>query len=111
MNAVDVLAVSAATGGVLLGLAPALQIRKIVQRRSSEGVSLGYWVVLLASMSVWLAYGVALRNAAMMVTNTVAVTVGIAMLIVGWIFRVRPPAAAADGQPAEVPAHKVAEPV
>lgn len=90
MTTVDVLAVSAATGGVLLGLAPALQIRKIVQRRSSEGVSLGYWAVLLASMTVWLAYGLALGNAAMIVTNTVAVTVGIAMLIVGWAYRPKP---------------------
>lgn len=96
MSAVDVLAVVAAFGGVMFGLAPVLQIRAIVRRRSSEGVSLGYWVVLLASMVVWLVYGLVLGNAAMIVTNCVAVTVCVAMMIVGWIYRPKAGRSAAD---------------
>jgi MtN3 and saliva related transmembrane protein len=55
-----------------------LQIRKIVHHRSSHGVSVGYMTVLFVGFLLWLAYGIALGNWAMIVPNVVA-----AIVIVG----------------------------
>lgn len=94
MTLTSTLGLIASTGGVLLGLAPIMQIRLIVARQSSEGVSIGYWAILLVAMGVWLAYGVALGNAAMIVPNAVSCTVAVAVMTVAW--RYRPPALAAS---------------
>lgn len=77
------LAAAATTGGVLLGLAPAAQIRLIRQRGTSEG----YWLVLLLGMSTWLAYGIALGNPAMIVSNTVSATMSAVMVGTCWWHR------------------------
>ncbi len=82
MDAVAVLGVVATLGGVLLGLSPVMQMRVVVARRSAEGVSLGYWLVLVVAMGLWLAYGLVSRNAAIIVANTVSCTVGAAMIVV-----------------------------
>lgn len=72
MNVTTVLAVSAATWGVAMGLSPLLQLRRTVARRSSADVSVPYLGVLLVGFVLWLAYGVALGNAALIVSNAVA---------------------------------------
>jgi MtN3 and saliva related transmembrane protein len=54
---------------------PLLQIRKIVQHRSSHGVSLGYMTVLFVGFLLWLSYGIALGNWALIVPNVVAAVV------------------------------------
>ena len=55
-----------------MALAPILQIREIVRRRSSEGVSIGYFAVLLVGFGLWVAYGVASHNLPLVVPNCVA---------------------------------------
>ena len=45
---VSVLAASASAWGVLMGLSPVLQIRRMLRERSSREVSLGYFSILLA---------------------------------------------------------------
>ena len=45
-----------------MAVSPVLQIRKIVQHRSSRGVSLGYMIVLLIGFVLWFAYGVSTRQ-------------------------------------------------
>lgn len=75
MNA-TALAILAATWGVVMAVSPVLQIRKIVRRRSSLDVSIGYLVVLVVGFSLWIAYGIAIRNAALIVPNVVALLVG-----------------------------------
>jgi len=42
-----VLAVAAASWGVVMALAPLLQLRRMLGRRSSDDVSIGYLVLLL----------------------------------------------------------------
>ena len=75
-------AAAAASWGVAMALAPLLQIRKIRRSRSSANVSLAYQQVLLVGFLLWLAYGIADRNAALIVPNTVAAVVSVATIAV-----------------------------
>ena len=63
----DLLGVIAASYGVLMAISPALQIRRMLQRRSSADVSLSYLLVLEVGFALWIAYGVALPNLALIV--------------------------------------------
>lgn len=51
----DTLAVLAASWGVLMAISPILQIRRILERQSSDDVSLGYLGVLLVGFTLWVA--------------------------------------------------------
>lgn len=81
------LAVSAATWGIAMALAPLLQIRAIRAHGSSQGVSVGYQQVLLVGFVLWISYGVAIGNAALIVPNTVAAVVSTATIGVALRFR------------------------
>jgi MtN3 and saliva related transmembrane protein len=83
----DVLGVVAAAWGVLMAISPLLQIRRILERRSSDDISLGYLVVLEVGFLLWLGYGIALGNAALVIPNLFAVGVGVAMFVVALRFR------------------------
>jgi MtN3 and saliva related transmembrane protein len=84
---VTVLAISAATWGIAMAVSPVLQIRKIVHHRSSHGVSVGYMSVLFVGFLLWLAYGIALENWAMIVPNIVAAIVIVATMAVTLRYR------------------------
>jgi len=81
------LAVTAATWGILMALAPVLQIRRILRLRSSRDISLGYLGVLTVGFVLWIAYGLALENAALVVPNTIALAVGAATFAVALRYR------------------------
>jgi MtN3 and saliva related transmembrane protein len=66
------LGITAASWALVMALAPILQIREIVRRGSSEGVSIGYFAVLLAGFGLWVAYGVANGDMPLIVPNCVA---------------------------------------
>ena len=82
-----VLAAAAATWGVAMAVSPLLQIRSIRRHRSSRGVSVAYQQVLLVGFLLWLSYGIALGNAALIVPNTVATIVCVATIIVSLRYR------------------------
>lgn len=88
---IDLLGFVAASFGVLMAVSPALQIRRMLQRRSSADVSLGYLTVLEVGFLTWLAYGLALPNYAIVVPNMVAFAVGLATVVVALRFRREPP--------------------
>jgi MtN3 and saliva related transmembrane protein len=72
----------AASWAVVMALGPVLQIREILRRRSSAGLSLGYLAVLLVGFALWVAYGVASDDLPLVVPNTLAflvmcVTIGV----------------------------------
>lgn len=90
----EILAVLAASWGVLMALSPILQIRRILERRSSADVSIGYLGVLLVGFALWAGYGLSIANAALIVPNGVALVVGLATVLVAW--RYRTPAGTAD---------------
>jgi uncharacterized protein with PQ loop repeat len=58
------LAVLAATYGVLMGVSPVLQIRRMVVRKSSSDVSVGYFGILTGGFVLWLLYGLVDRKRA-----------------------------------------------
>ena len=87
MNATTFLGFAAATFGVAMGLSPLLQLRRVVARGSSADVSLPYLGVLLVGFVLWLAYGLSLHNAALVVSNVVATVVCVATIAVALRYR------------------------
>lgn len=79
---VPALAVAASSWGVLMGIAPLLQIRRMLRRRSSRDVSLGYYMVLLAGFGLWISYGIAAGNLVLVIPNSVALLVGTSLVVV-----------------------------
>jgi MtN3 and saliva related transmembrane protein len=84
------LAVAAAAWGVLMGVSPVLQIRRMVRRRSSRDVSVGYFSILLVGFGLWISYGIASRNLALIVPNSVALLIGVSTIAIA--LRLRRPA-------------------
>ena len=70
-----------------MAVSPALQIRTMLRTRSSRDVSLGYYAVLLVGFGLWIAYGVALENFALIVPNSIALCVCTATIAVALRFR------------------------
>ena len=87
---VGVLGVLAASWGVLMAVAPLLQIRRMRERRSSRDVSMAYLGVLQFGFALWAAYGVSLGNAAIVLPNSVAFIVGVVTMLVAWRYRAAP---------------------
>ncbi len=86
-----ILATAASSWAVLMGIAPVLQIRRMLRARSSREVSLAYFMVLLVGFLLWIAYGVAAGILALVIPNTVALLTGAAVVIVALRLRGRPP--------------------
>lgn len=76
------LGVAAATWGLLMALAPLLQVREVKRRRSSAGVSGGYFWVLLVGFALWLSYGLASHDLPLAIPNFVA------LLVIGYTITV-----------------------
>lgn len=83
----DTLGLAAASWGVLMALSPLLQMRRMLERRSSADVSIAYLGVLEIGFSLWIAYGIALRNAAIAVPNSVALVIGAATIFIALRYR------------------------
>lgn len=81
------LGIAAAAWGVVMALAPMLQIRRIIRRRSSADLSLGYFGVLLPGFALWVCYGLARGDWPLVVPNVIAFTVGAATVVVGIVVR------------------------
>jgi MtN3 and saliva related transmembrane protein len=84
---VTVLGVAAASWGVIMGLSPVLQIRRIIRRRSSDDVSISYFAVLLTGFLLWIAYGIAIGDLVLIIPNSVAICVAIATILVARRYR------------------------
>ena len=97
----DALPLIAGAWGVLMGLAPLLQIRTILRRRSSADVSIASMGVLLVGFALWLAYGLSIGDGALIATNVTALTVTTTAIAVTLAFR-RPRPSATTG-PVPVP--------
>jgi MtN3 and saliva related transmembrane protein len=84
------LAFIAATWAIAMALGPVLQIRKIVEHKSSRSISIWYFGVLLVGFVLWLGYGIAASNVALIVPNALATVVIGATIMVAWRYRQRP---------------------
>jgi uncharacterized protein with PQ loop repeat len=83
----DTLGVAAAAWGVLMAISPLLQIRRMVERRSSADVSIAYLAVLEFGFLLWIGYGISLGNPFIAIPNSVAALVGAATMLVAWTLR------------------------
>lgn len=83
----DALGIAAAAWGVMMAISPLLQIRRILERRSSADVSIGYLAVLQIGFTLWVGYGWSLGNLAIVVPNSVAFMVGVATILIALRFR------------------------
>ena len=86
---VPVLAVIASAWGVLMGIAPLLQIRRMLRERSSQDVSVGYFMILLTGFLLWISYGIAAENMVLVIPNSVALLVGVVLVTVALRLRRR----------------------
>jgi MtN3 and saliva related transmembrane protein len=80
--ATTALASAASSWAVLMGIAPGLQIRRMLREQSSREVSLGYFIILLVGFLLWIAYGSAAGIPALVIPNIVALLVGATVIIV-----------------------------
>jgi MtN3 and saliva related transmembrane protein len=78
----ETIAPFAAAYGVLMAVSPVLQIRRMLQTRSSADVSIGYLAVIEFGFGLWVAYGVSLPNWALAVPNSVAFIVGLVTILI-----------------------------
>jgi MtN3 and saliva related transmembrane protein len=89
------LAVAASSWAILMGVAPVLQIRRMLREQSSREVSVGYFTILLVGFLLWIAYGAAAGLLALVIPNTVALLVGVAVIVVA--LRLRRPTGRSPG--------------
>ena len=85
------LAVAASSWAVLMGVAPVLQIRRMLRERSSRDVSLGYFTILLVGFLLWIAYGAAAGLLALVIPNSVALLVGTVVIVIALRLRRQSP--------------------
>lgn len=65
-----------------MAVAPLLQVRRMLARRSSADVSVGYLAILLPGFALWVEYGRASGDLALVAPNVVAFLVGAATIMV-----------------------------
>jgi uncharacterized protein with PQ loop repeat len=78
----DVLAVVATVYGLLMAASPLLQIRRMRATRSSADFSVGYMSILCVGFVLWATYGIAISNPALVISNTGAVSFGLAAIAI-----------------------------
>ena len=87
MSTTTLLAIIASIWGIAMALSPTLQIRHMIAIRSSAGISIPDLAVLVIGFALWVAYGIALGNLAIIVPNTVAFVVGATTIAVARHYR------------------------
>ena len=87
MTTTDVLGTAALIAGVLMALSPTLQVRRMLQTRSSRDYSLGYPTLLCIGFVFWLAYGLALPNWSIILSNLASLTFMVSTIAVALYFR------------------------
>jgi MtN3 and saliva related transmembrane protein len=75
------LAVATTVWGVLMALAPLLQLRLMVRRRDASSVSLGWIGVLFVGFVLWLFYGLTISSPPLVITNAVACLTHVGVLV------------------------------
>lgn len=83
------LAVATTSWGLLMSLAPLLQVRLVVRRRNSAGVSAAWIAVLLIGFALWLTYGAVTGDDPLVITNAVSCAVAGTTLAIILAYRPR----------------------
>jgi MtN3 and saliva related transmembrane protein len=95
----------AGSWAVVMGVSPLLQVRRMRQRQSSADVSIGYLFILFPGFALWIAYGLASSDLALVIPNIVALV--ICAVTIGYALKLRPVGA----RPISAPERDCAEPV
>jgi uncharacterized protein with PQ loop repeat len=80
MDPITILGPAVTLFGFLMGVAPLLQLRRIVSRRTADDLSLTQLFIIVFGTGLWLAYGLADHDTAIITANAVAVTTNAATL-------------------------------
>jgi MtN3 and saliva related transmembrane protein len=94
----DALAVGATLAGLIMAVAPALQIRRMVQTQSSRDVSIEYLSLLCVGFVLFLAYGASIGNPVLLITNTASLSFMLLTITVALVIGRRARARAAVGE-------------
>jgi MtN3 and saliva related transmembrane protein len=73
--------------GLVMALSPLLQVRVVVRRRDSTGVSIAWPAVLFVGFVLWLLYGLVIGDVPLIVTNIVSGLVCLFTVVVLLRFR------------------------
>lgn len=87
MTTTELLGYAALLAGVLMAMSPILQVRRMLQTRSSRDYSLGYPTLLCIGFVFWLAYGLALPNWSIILSNIASLTFMLSTIAVALYFR------------------------
>jgi uncharacterized protein with PQ loop repeat len=80
------LAIAATSWGVLMALAPLLQVRVIIRDRDARGTSKTWIAILLLGFVLWFAYGVSTASMPLVISNTMSGTVALILLVTAFRF-------------------------
>ncbi|MFN8184758.1 MAG: SemiSWEET family transporter [Candidatus Nanopelagicales bacterium] len=75
------LAVITTSWGLVMALAPLLQLRIVIRDRDAGGVSLAWVSILFVGFVLWFSYGLVNRDVPLILTNAVSITATAALLI------------------------------
>ena len=83
-----VVGVAASTWGIVMALAPVLQMVRMVRRRSAEDISLGYFGLLVPGFVLWAGYGLIIGDLFVAIPNMVAMVTALCVIFLTiWIRR------------------------
>ena len=82
MEATDIFGPIASFMGVLMSLAPLFQVRRILERRTADDVSIAFLVVIAAGSSAWCAYGISTGDPYLIIPNSLGVITNVGTLLV-----------------------------
>ncbi len=88
--------VAAGTAGIVMGIAPLLQAARVHRRRHSDDVSAVWLIIVAIGGAVWLARGLVVGDAPIIVANVVVVIASLFTLAVVMHYRGPELAPAAD---------------
>jgi len=84
MDAIQLLGLAAGTITSITFLPQVIQIWKT---KSAKDLSVGMLLLLLLGVSAWLVYGILVRDAAIIYTNSMVLTMGLIMLFFKYKFK------------------------
>lgn len=83
-----IISTAASVWGLVMALAPILQIMRMLKHRSSRDVSLGYFWLLLPGFLLWVAHGSTTGDVFLIVPNALAALMGACLIAVAtWLRR------------------------
>lgn len=80
----------ASAWGVVMALAPILQIRRMLGLQSSRDVSLGYFWLLMPGFLLWVAHGVTVGDVFLILPNALAAVTASCLIAVAMRLRRNP---------------------